>query len=131
MVLETINLFPESRYLRCRNRPDFDHKCGGIVSLFILTAMLALLVFKLIECLTYATVFFKQATIVETVPRNASIGTQIDNPNIAPYMIAVRPQNSCINQTTVTAYFIDRNGPNQTLTKITLEQCTRQHFSKL
>jgi hypothetical protein len=131
MVLETINLFPESRYLRCRNRPDFDHKCGGIVSLFILTALFALLVVKLIECFTYATVFFKQATIVETDPRNATVRTQIDNPNIAPYMIAVRPQNTCINQTTVIAYFIDRNGPNSNLEKITLEQCTRQHFSKL
>jgi hypothetical protein len=68
MVLEFINLFPESRYLRCRNRPDFDFKCGGLASLLILTTLLTLLVVKLIECFSYSTVIFKENTIVDPIP---------------------------------------------------------------
>jgi len=47
MIIEFFNLFPESRYLRCRSRPDFDYKCGGVASLLILAIMLTLLITKL------------------------------------------------------------------------------------
>ena len=130
MILEYINLFPESRYLRCRSRPDFDHKCGGLVSLLIMAILLALLVVKLIECFSYSTVFFKDTTVVNPVPRNSTLTTSYDNPSIAPYMISLKPMNTCPDKTTITASLATKLGTSSsyTYTAIPLETCTKAHF---
>lgn len=131
MVLEYINLFPESKYLRCKKRPDFDHKCGGFVSLLILFIIFTLLVVKLIECFSYDTVFFKESTRVDTVPVSSTISTEQANPDVAPYMLAFRVENKCPSNTTITAKEIGVSSTNGYDNAIPLEKCTRNHFSNI
>ena len=46
-MLELINLFPETRFLRCRNNSQIDHQCGGVSSLLIIIVLLLILALKL------------------------------------------------------------------------------------
>jgi len=61
-MIEYLNLFPESRYLRVRRTPELDHKCGGIASLAILVVLFVIMILKLVEAFSKITVFsnFKQ-----------------------------------------------------------------------
>ena len=71
--------------------------------MLIMLILLTILVVKLIECLSYSTVFFKATVIVDTIPRESTISTYQDDEMMAPYMLALRVDNTCSNKTTITA----------------------------
>lgn len=87
-MLESINLFPETKFLRSNNDVEMDHKCGGLSSLGILFALVTVLLFKLHEVFKMETVFFSKQTIVDQEPLMTNISTSLSNPIQSPFMMA-------------------------------------------
>ena len=57
-MLESFNLFPETRYFKVKGNAELDHKCGGFISLSILVICIGILVFKLMDVFNRDTIFF-------------------------------------------------------------------------
>ena len=56
-MLESFNLFPETRYFKVKGSAELDHKCGGFSSLFIIIICLVILIIKLLDIVNHETIF--------------------------------------------------------------------------
>jgi hypothetical protein len=74
-MLETISLFPESRFFRARGEVEMHHKCGGLASVFIIVVCLGILAYKLIELFGRGTIYYSSNTNVELFPSFTTIST--------------------------------------------------------
>ena len=110
-MLEAINLFPETRYLRVRKNYELDHKCGGCASLLIMTTLFVLLVVKLFEAFSYRTIFFTSENVVDVEPPMTTISTYQNDTIHSPYMITASFRDAgCVSQKTVKAYHFTVTG---------------------
>ena len=104
-MLESFNLFPESRYLRVRKNAELNHKCGGLASIFIIIVLLVILTYELFKVFEKKTFFFVAEKVVDIEPRMTTIST-FENDHInSPYMMTTGFRNAgCSSSKTVKAY---------------------------
>jgi hypothetical protein len=57
-MLESVNLFPFTGFLRVKREPEVNHKCGGLSSLIIIVILVSLLIMKLTEAINRTSVTF-------------------------------------------------------------------------
>lgn len=88
-MLQAINLFPYSQYLRVNRKEKIDHKCGGIASLIILTIIFLLFIFKMIDAFKKTTMFITSQISVDLEPPMTIISTYQKDPENKPFMLAV------------------------------------------
>ena len=136
-MLEQINLFPETRYFRCKQSSQIDHQCGGIASLLIILTLLTIFTIKLVEVFKKQSVFYTTNTSVALTPPLSSVSTKQNGTHIAPYMLAMKSINrGCNSSHDIKAYnwtvtnFTTSNASFQS-SVIPLENCTAQHFASV
>ena len=74
-MLESINLFPETRYFRVKRSAELDHKCGGLSSLFIITVCIVMLVIKLMDVFKKESIFYISSEKYSFEPTMATLST--------------------------------------------------------
>ena len=137
MTLESINLFPETRYFRCKSKSELDHQCGGFASLLIIITLLVILSIKLNEAFKRHSIFFNSNTVVTLEPPMSTISTKQSGLHHNPYMLAIRSIDyGCPSIREVKAYNytysnLHTNNSSVANTSIPLENCTADHFSTI
>lgn len=129
-MLESFNLFPETRYFKVKGSAELDHKCGGFISLSILIVCIGILVVKLMDVFNRDTIFFTSEEKYNIEPPMATLSTYQNSTHHNPYMLALRHStHSCFEIETPTAYhyhYKDLRSPSRSWvrTEIKLEKCT-------
>ena len=74
-IIEKLSLFPEYRIWRIRSKEEIKTVAGGVVSLLIIGALLALLVVKMIEVFDRTTVLVSENKMVSGTGRLTNLTT--------------------------------------------------------
>jgi hypothetical protein len=132
-MLESISLFPESRFFRVKGDPEVNHTCGGCSSIIVILACVAILAFKLIELFGKSTITYSSETEISLIPQMTTISTYQNDTQYDPFMMAVharvlRPDASCPSMQAPTVWYADTTQPAPV--QIILEPCTIEHFPR-
>ena len=137
-LLENLNLFPETRYLRCRRGYQLDNRWGGLAGIIIIALIVVILSVKLIDMFSMKTIFFTANTLVNQNNPSIILSTYPNDTDYTPFMMAFQHVNvGCTNNTIGLYAFnytytnLSTTTNNFTSSEIALESCTAAHFTMI
>ena len=135
-MLSSLSMFPYSAFWRIDGQGFMKNSCGGIATILAILILIVLSILKLNEVFKMTTIIATSSSTMSLEPPMTNVSTTQNNPAFMPYMLGFGSYQDAFfsSRNTISAEYvimtgISMNNRTTSRTKITLENCTKDHFS--